>query len=341
MTAIARSFTIRFRSPGRFSVVIGAMLLCVHLTPALASRHLTLCTDWFAEAEHGGYYQAIAQGIYQQQGLDVTVKMGGPQINGIQMLLGGVCDFIIASPLQVLKDSQKGIPIVAVASSFQKDPQAIIAHEGVASLQALKGKPIYIAASSKLTWWPWLKQKFGFSDSQIRPYNFSIAPFLHDPNSAVQGYISSAPPMVERAGQVPVTFLLSDYGWPAYAGVIVTTRSIAAKEPGVVKAFIQATMEGWKSYLIDPRPANKLIQQANPKQTDLQLAYSLNVLKLRGFVTGGAAAVDGIGTMSAKRWQAMYEFMLDNHLIPKKFDYLKAYDLNFINQIHVMPIKSQ
>ena len=304
---------------------------------AQAMPKITFCTNWFAEAEHGGFYQAVATGLYKKAGLDVTIKMGGPQVNGLQLLAAGTCDFYMGYPMQDIVAASHGLPVVTVAASFQKDPQAIIAHQGVKSLGALKGKPILVAQSADTTWWPWLENTFGFTKSQQRPYTFSVAPFLHDKNLSQQGYIGSEPLMIEKGGEKPVVFLMADYGWPAYAETIDTTRGMIKKHPQWVAAFVKASVEGWKSYLADPAPGNKLIVEADSKQTPEQLAFSMKMMKKYKLVTGGAAATDGIGIMTDKRWKEMFDFMVKNKMMPADFDYRKVYDLQFIKGLKILP----
>ena len=304
---------------------------------AQAATKVTFCTNWFAEAEHGGFYQAKATGLYEKAGLDVTIKMGGPQVNGIQLLAAGQCDFYMGYPMQTIMAAYRGLPVVSVAASFQKDPQAIIAHQGVKTLADLKGKPILVSQSAATTWWPWLEKTFGFTRSQQRPYTFSVAPFLHDKSMSQQGYIGSEPFMIEKGGEKPVIFLLADYGWPAYAETIVARTSMVKDEPKVVAAFVKASMEGWKSYLADPAQGNKLIKADDEKQTPAQLAFSLKMMKDYKLVTGGDAAKMGIGTMTDARWKKMFDFMVSNKMLPASFDYKKAYDLQFIKGLDIMP----
>lgn len=313
-----------------------AAVVCGHAR-AQSLPKITFCTNWFAQAEHGGFYQALATGLYKKAGLDVTIKMGGPQVNGLQLLAGGSCDFYMGYPVQDIVAASRGVPVVSVAATFQKDPSVIIAHQGVKSLAGLKGKPILVAQYVDTTWWPWLENKFGFTKTQQRPYTFSVAPFLHDKNVSQQGYVGSEPLMIEKGGEKPEVFLLADDGWPAYAETIDTTRSMTDKHPQWVAAFVKASAEGWKSYLADPAPGNKLIVEADPKQTSEQLAFAMKMLKKYRLVTGGEAATQGIGTMTDKRWAEMFDFMVQNKMIPADFDYRKVYDLHFVKDLKVLP----
>src|SRR5438067_6648870 len=208
------------RTPGTFLAAF-LLTLCAGLVQSQAGSAETVNfgTDWKAEAEHGGFYQALATGIYQKHGLDVKLRPGGPQVNHVQLLAAGVLDFNIASNSFVpLNFVQENIPMVAIAAIFQKDPSVLIAHpsQGNDSLAALKGKPIMIGSDTRITSWQFLKQKFGYTDDQIRPYNFSVAPFLVDKKAVQQGYLSSEPYTIEKEGERPVVMLLADAGYSSY-----------------------------------------------------------------------------------------------------------------------------
>jgi NitT/TauT family transport system substrate-binding protein len=306
------------------------------LTGAARAESVSFGTDWKAEAEHGGYYQAIATGIYKKYGLDVTLRQGGPQVNHAQLLAAGVLDFNIASnSFGSLNFAQQNIPMVAVAALFQKDPSVLIAHPGVGndSLPALKGKPIMISGDTRTGSWLFLKQKFGYTDDQIRPYNFSVAPFLADPKAVQQGYLSSEPYTIEQQGVKPVVLLIADSGYTSYGSVLQTSLKLATDKPDLVQRFVNASIEGWYSYLYgDPSPGNALIKKDNPEMTDALIAYGVAKIKDYGIVDSGDSKKDGIGAMSDARWQDFYATMSKAGLYPAGMDYKKAYTLQFVDK---------
>jgi NitT/TauT family transport system substrate-binding protein len=304
---------------------------------APAQERLVFLTNWFAEAEHGGFYQALAEGLYRKHGLEVTIKMGGPQVNGLQLLLGGQADLFMGYDIQTVNAVERGLPVVTVAATFQKDPAVILAHPGVTKLDELKGRPIAISSASNTTFWPWLRARYGFTDAQIRPYSFSVQPFLADKALSQQGYVTSEPYSVEKGGVKPVVFLLADLGYPPYAETIVVRRDTLAKRRDAVKRFIEASAAGWKRYLADPAPANALIKKDNPEMEDGLLAYGLKMMREYAIVTGGDAAKLGIMTMTDARWKRTFEFMTEAGLVKKDFDYRQAYTLELVNQIRVLP----
>jgi NitT/TauT family transport system substrate-binding protein len=293
-------------------------------------------TDWKAEAEHGGYYQAIAAGIYKKYGLDVNLRQGGPQVNHAQLLAAGVLDFNLApNSFGPLNYAQQNIPMVAVAALFQKDPSVLIAHPGVGNdgFAQLTGKPIMISGDTRTGSWLFLKQKFGYTDSQIRPYNFSVAPFLADPKAVQQGYLSSEPYTIEQQGVKPVVLLIADAGYASYASVIQTSQKLAHDNPDLVQRFVNASIEGWYSYLNgDPAPGNALIKKDNPEMTDALLAYAIAKIKEYGIADSGDAKKDGIGAMTDARWHEFFDTMVKAGLYPADLDYKKAFTLQFVDK---------
>ena len=306
-------------------------------TVAKSEDKLSFLTSWYAQAEHGGFYQALAKGLYKQQGLDVTIKMGGPQVNGLQLLVAGQADFIMGYDFQALKSIEQGLPVVTVATSFQFDLQGMLTHDDVPSLAALKGKTILVATSGRSTWWPWLKTKYGYSDEQIRAYTFNLQPFFADHSLAQQAYLSSEPYQAEKAGIKSKFFLFADDGYPPYGTTIVTQQKLVSEKPEVVAKFVRASIEGWKSYLADPAAANALIKKDNPNMSDEQLAYAVAKLKEHHVLGGGDAAKLGIGVMTDERWKKTYDYMVASSLLKPEIDYKQAYTTKFVRDLKVMP----
>lgn len=313
-----------------------SFLLLLLALPVLAADTVSFGTDWRAQAEHGGFYQAQAAGIYARHGIEVTIRQGGPQVNHSQLLAAGRLDFNMSPnsflPLNFVRES---IPAVAVAAMFQKDPQVLIAHPGQGhdSLAALKGKPILIGADTRVGSWLFLKSRFGYTDDQIRTYTFSVAPFLTDKRAIQQGYLTSEPFVIEQQGLKPVVHLLADSGYSSYAAVIQTQAKTVAERPELVQRFVDASIEGWYAYLNgDPAPANALIKRDNPEMTDELLAYGRGKLKERGIVDSGDALTLGIGAMTDARWLDFFKTMSGQGLYPAELDPRKAYTLRFVNK---------
>jgi NitT/TauT family transport system substrate-binding protein len=304
---------------------------------ALADEKLVFTTNWFAEAEHGGFYQALATGIYKKYGLDVTIKMGGPQVNSMQLLAAGQSDIIMGYDIQTMNSQEQGIPAVTVGVTFQKDPQGMLTHEDVTSLDQIKTKTILIAGSAHTSYWPWLKTKYGLDDGMTRPYTFNVQPFMADKAIVQQGYVTSEPFAVEQAGGKCNFFLFADFGYPPYAETMVTLQKLVDAHPAVVGKFVKASLEGWKSYMHDPAPGNALIKKDNPAMTDDQLAYSVAKIKAFKLLDGGEAAKAGIGHMSDARFKQTFDLMVANKLLdPSKVDLKKTYTTRFMKDVKVL-----
>ena len=435
------------------SVALGLLALAVAPAAARAEDKVSFITDWTAEAEHGGFYQAVATGIYKKYGLDVTLRQGGPSMNTGQMLAAGAVDMRMgASSGNALNYVKEGVPAVVVAAIFQKEPSILMAHPGVGndSLAALKGKPIAISNATVNTWWKflaakfgyadsqirpytfnnapflvdknlvqqgyltsepyaiekeggfkpvifllsnvkenipvvavaafyqkssrvlithpgqgndtleqlkgkpillsasarngfwlWLKAKYGYTDDQIRPYNFNAAPFLADKSSAQQGLLTSEPYTIEKEGGFkPVVILLADHGYQDYNNLVMATSKLTRERPEIVQAFIEASIEGWNSYLFgDPGPGNALILKQNREMTPELIASAIALTKQYGLADSGDAAKLGIGAMSDAKWQAIFDGAVAAGLYPATLDWHKAFTTAFVNQGHGLAVK--
>ncbi|MEQ9518782.1 MAG: ABC transporter substrate-binding protein [Parvibaculum sp.] len=300
-------------------------------------RAISFVTDWKAQAEHGGFYQALANGYYADAGLDVTIRQGGPGINVPQLLASDSVDFGMGSnsfiPLNIVAANAGA---KAVMASFQKDPQVLITHprDDVKSLEDMAGKPIMVSDATISAFWVWLRSRFGFTDDQIRKYTFNLAPFLTDPTAIQQGYLSSEPYLIEKeAGFTPQVFLLADHGYPGYATFILANNKMIEAEPELVQAFVDATIKGWYSYLYgNPAPGNALIRADNPDMSEDVLAQAIVKLRTYGLADSGDALTGGIGAMTDERWQIFFDVMAANGVYKADLDWRQAYTLQFINK---------
>ena len=306
---------------------------------AQALEKFTYITNWYAQAEHGGFYQAVATGIYKKYGLDVTVKMGGPQVNIMQLMAAGQGDCVMgSSDWQMVQARDSGVPVVTVAAMFQKDPQVLIGHDDVKGFEDMKNKTILISSGAHRSYWPWLKAKYGFTDAQTRPYTFNIQPFVADNNVVQQGYFTSEPYSIQKAGVKARPYMFSDFGFPSYATTISCMEATVKDRSKAVAAFVRGSAEGWKSYLADPAPANVLIKKDNPNMSDDQLANSVKMMRESGMVTGGDATTQGIGVMTEARIKTSFDMMVAYKLIdPAKVDIAKSYNMDAIKGMKVLP----
>jgi NitT/TauT family transport system substrate-binding protein len=296
---------------------------------------IKFATDWHAQAEQGGFYQALATGEYARRGLDVTIVQGGPAVNVPQLLAAGAVDMGMGSnSFIVMNLAQERAPVKAVAAFMQKDPQVLIAHpdQGVTSLADMKGRPILLSDAATTTFWPWLKAKYGFTDAQVRKYTHNNATFLADPRAIQEGYLTSEPYTLEKEGHIkPSVFLLADAGYPGYAAMALATDRLIAANPQAVKAFVEASATGWKTYLHgDPRPGDALILKDNPDMTQDVLDQARAKMRDAGVVDGGQSGERSIGAMSDDRWTEAFKIAVDAGVYPKDMNYRRGYTLQFL-----------
>ncbi len=325
----------RRRTAGLLVGAVAAASGPVRHPRAQALDKLIYQTGWRAQPQQGGFYQAIATGLYRQSGLEVEVHHAGPQADINTLLLAGRVDFIDSNLFSALNYARENLPGLAVAAIFQKDERVLLAHPGVGndSLPALKGKPILISTAGRQSFWQWLKAKYGYTDEQARPYTFSLAPFLADRNMCMQGFVTTEPFVLRADGIDPVVFLLADHGFDNYQGLMMCSPKLVADKPDLVQRFVDATLRGWASYLGgDPAPANALIKRDNPEMTDDKIAYSIATMRRYKLVEGGDAMRLGLGAMTAERWRAFYRSMVDVGALPGGLDIDRLFTLQFINK---------
>jgi NitT/TauT family transport system substrate-binding protein len=294
-------------------------------------------TNWVAEAEHGGHYQALVDGTYRKYGLDVRIVPGGPNVNNRILLPVGKLDFFMsANTLQSFDAVEQNIPTLAVAAMFQKEPQVLLAHpdQGIERFEDLKKLTLFISQEGLASYFQWLKADFGFSEAQVKPYTSNPQPFLVDKRSAMQGYVTSEPFVIEKqAGFKPKVFLLADQGFTSYSTVIETRRDLVTKRPDLVQRFVDASIIGWMNYLYgDNRAANALIKRHNPEMTDALLAYSIASMKEYGIVDSGDAATLGVGAMTDARMRDFFDKMVRAGVVKPSLAFGKSYTLQFVNK---------
>ena len=316
-----------------------AGLLCAAAT-AQAQQPLdkvSFGTNWVAEAEHGGHYQALVDGTYKKYGLDVTIVPGGPNVNNRILLPVGKLDFFMsANTLQSFDAVEQSIPTLAVAAMFQKEPQVLIAHpdQGIDKFEDLKKLTLFISREGLASYFQWLKADFGFSEARVKPYTSNPQPFLVDKRSAMQGYVTSEPYAIEkRAGFKPKVFLLADQGFNSYSTLIETRRDLVEKKPDLVQRFVDASIIGWANYLYgDNTAANALIKKQNPEMTDELLAYSVAKMKEYGIVDSGDTRTLGIGAMTDARMKSFFDKMVRAGVVKPSLALDRSYTLQFVNK---------
>ncbi|MGZ5837496.1 MAG: ABC transporter substrate-binding protein [Xanthobacteraceae bacterium] len=317
---------------------LGALLILNAAATAQTTRDkVSFGTNWVAEAEHGGFYQAVADGTYAKYGLDVTIVSGGPQVNNRILLPVGKLDFYMsANSLQSFDAVAQNVPTIAVAAMFQKDPQVLIAHgdQKISDFADLKKLTLFVSNEGMASYFQWLRADYGFDPAKVKPYTFNPQPFLADKNSAMQGYVTSEPFAIEKAThQKPKVFLLADQGFSSYSTLIETRKDLVEKKPDLVQRFVDASIIGWYNYIYgDNKPGNDMIKKTNPEMTDELLAYSVDRMKEYGIVDSGDSLTTGIGAITDARMANFFDKMVRAGVVKASTDYRNSYSLRFVNK---------
>lgn len=319
-------------------VAFGALALsATFATQSSALEDVTFGTNWLAQAEHGGFYQSVVDGTYEACGLNVTIAPGGPQVNNRALMLAGKIEFHMGgNMLQPFSAAEQNIPVVVLASMFQKEPQVLISHpdQGFDTWESLKGAKLFLGENGFQSYYKWMIAEYGFTVEQREPYTFNAAPFLADKKSAQQGYITSEPFAIEREGGFkPNLFLLADYGFDTYSTTIEAMQATIDGKPEIVQCFIDGSILGWVNYLYgDNAAANEMIKKDNPDITDEQITFSIETMKEFGIVDSGDSETMGIGAMTDARQKSFYDKMVAAGVTPADLDISKIYTLDFINK---------
>jgi NitT/TauT family transport system substrate-binding protein len=319
-------------------VLTAGLALWAGMTPlpvfGQALDKVTFGTNWLAEGEHGGFYQALADGTYKKYGLDVTIMPGGPSKNNALLLPVGKIDFFLsADPLEGFDAVAQNIPTIEVAALFQKDPQVLIVHpdQGIDKFTDLKNLTLFVSSEGVATYYQWLKADYGFTDAQVKPYTYNVQPFLANKKSAMQGYVTSEPYTVEKAAHFkPKVFLLADEGFSGYSTLIETRKDLVAKKPDLVQRFVDASIIGWYNYIYhDNSAANALIKKQNPEMTDDLLNYSVSKMKEAGIVDSGDATTLGVGVLTDARMKSFFDEMVRAGVTKTNVAYQNSYTTQF------------
>jgi NitT/TauT family transport system substrate-binding protein len=302
---------------------------------AKAATKIRVQTNFYPEPAHGGFYQALLTGLYSKSGLDVEIRPGGPQVNGMQLLTGGEADVLMGASIAALSAVDRGVPITVIMANFQADPQVIVTRPDVQSLADLKGRKILVTTLGRASYWLWLKKKYGFTDDQVGAYTGNFQSFIADPTLALGGVVTSEPFHIRKAGAEVKYFLLAKEGYPPYGYPMMAMRPFINSNKEALATFVRASIEGWKSFHNDPTPTLSEVKKLRPDATDEWLSYAVATMKELKFLNGGDAEKGGIGIMTDARWKDLADFMISADMIKPTTDWKSAYTTEFVKDLKI------
>ncbi|MEL7338788.1 MAG: ABC transporter substrate-binding protein, partial [Planctomycetota bacterium] len=273
-------------------------------------KKIAVQLNWYAEAEHGGIFQGVADGSYKSAGLDVEIRSGGPNAPIVAEVVMGRAMFAIANADDVVLARQQEAPIVALMAVAQNHPRCVLVRDDspAQSLQDLKGMTFQAQAGRGYLSY---MEKLGLLDGvKMVPYGGSVSALSDNPNVAIQGY-SYSEPFVAKSANIPTrSLMVSDLGWNPYSSVLVTSESTIKEYPKQVAAFVGATRKAWATYLEDPENANAEILKMN-QQGMMTDALQFGAEGLRELALPDGLSADQLGMMTAERWQTLVQQMTD------------------------------
>lgn len=284
-------------------------------------------TNWYAQAEQGGQFAAHMEGFYEEAGLDMTIQAGGGGVSNTQLVAAGQVDFGMGSTDEILLARNDGIPLVAIAGIFQQSPQALMFHEGqdIESFEDLNGRDVYVSPGAGF--FEFMKAEFDLDVNEFS-YTGDSTAFMNDEEAVSQSYMTSEPFNLEKEG-IEVDWLLNgDSGYEVYGNLLFTTEQMIEEQPEVVRAYVEASIEGWNYYKDNHEEVIPFIQEYNPEMPTEQLEYSAEALQ--PLVYGYDAEEHGVGYMTEERWQTVMEILYDLDLISEELDVTEAFTTEFL-----------
>ena len=308
--------------------VLSALLLAAaSVAGAQAMPKATLVLNWFAEPEAGGFFAAVADGLYKAKGLDLTIQPGGPSVNGTSLMAAGRVQFAELDAASVLFARDQGIPAVGVFATFQTFPQGLMYHaeKPLSGFADLAGRQVAISPGAQ--YWEYILAKYKLDGKvQVINYNGQLAGWLRDPSQVTQNYVTSEPFFAEKSGAKPKSLLIADSGYNPYGNLVTVTEAYLKDNPKMVRAFIEASQEGWTRYLANPSKYDAVMIAANKDLTPEYLAFSAGAQK--PLIMTGDAVKNGLGYMSKERWDTLLGQMNGLKLFKTKLVAAQAWDMS-------------
>jgi NitT/TauT family transport system substrate-binding protein len=286
--------------------------------PNLTSAVIGL--NWVPEPEFGGIYAAQQTGAFTRNGLFMTIQPADSSI--WQQVAAGTLQFGVVSADEVIIARSQGADVVAIFTTFQTNPQGIMAHasRGLKDVSEVF-KSGTLACEPGLAYVKFIEKKYGVSGDNVVPYQGGITTFLNDKNYAQQCFVFSEPLLAKKQGSDPQTFLIADAGYNPYTGVIITSGDYLKTHADIVKKVTDSLREGWRAYLDDPKPANDAMHLINPNM-DLE-TFAADAQAQESLIENADTKANGLGTMTLDRWKQLCDQLVDLKIVtsaPKPAD---------------------
>jgi NitT/TauT family transport system substrate-binding protein len=307
------------------------ILAALLLSFSLAQEKVSMILNWFPETGHAGFYAALQDGIYAEKGLEVEIQPGGPDVIGSTLLATGRVQFAMLGATEVLLAREQGIPLVAIFGTFQNNPQGFMYHAAnpISSFEELEGRTLAISPGA--AYWDFIEKKYNLEGKvQVVNYSGGLADWARDPMAITQNYVTAEPYSAEKEGLPNGSLLIADSGYNPYADIIVTTEEFLASNPETVRAFVEASQEGYEAFFADPGKYVATLEAANSENTEDVVLWGAEQIKK--LIDTGDATTMGIGIMTLERWQTVYDQLKELGILQAdtELDMTQAFNASFV-----------
>lgn len=295
---------------------LGLMILGQSLF-AKPLEHVSLQLKWEHQFQFAGYYAAKEKGFYDQAGLDVSIREGKPGIDPIETVIQGDADFGVGTSELVLHSAQ-GIPVVVLGVIFQHSPLNLmtLAESEIDNIHKLAGKNLMVEPSSAELIAYLRCEGMSENDFTISEHSFNTQDLLFGRVAAMSVYITDEPYELETAGVNYNLFTPRMCGIDFYGDNFFTMKTTLAHSPKVVKAFRNASIEGWKYAMNNVEEMIQIIHERySTRHSKDHLRYEARMMKELM-----QPELIEPGYMNAGRWAHIAETYDKLGLLPEKFD---------------------
>jgi len=286
-----------------------ALLGILLYSSSLFAEPINIHLKWYHKFQFAGYYAALKQGFFDEEGLEVTLIEGGPQNNHLHQLINNTSQYAVLGS-ESINSLALGSPVIIVASIFQHAPEVLMTREedGIDDIKQLKGKTLMLADAALAGQIDAMLSKNGMPASSYTkfPYDGDVTKLMDKSVFAMYGYISNEPYQLAQRGQKVDIFSPQDYGIDFYGDSLATTQSELNNNPERVASVRRAVIRGWNYAIEHPDEIIKqilLLNSVNPTPYNLahqryEAKKTIELIDKKNFP---------IGYSSPDRWAAMFD----------------------------------
>jgi ABC-type nitrate/sulfonate/bicarbonate transport system substrate-binding protein len=268
---------------------------------------VSLRLPWIINAQFAGPYVALDKGFFEEEGLQVTINPGGPDVNSITLVAAGTDTFGLHDMGSLLLARAQEVPLVAAATFFQKHPGGVmaLADSGITSIQDFAGKTVGFQEGG-----PWMLTKAMMEKNGVDPdsltqvsVGFDLTPLYNGDVDLFTVYATNEPLIAEAAGYPTTVFLPYDFGVETSSEALFTTDEYLENNPDVVCSMVRAIRRGWEYAVDNADEAVDIVLEYGGEELNRDTEMGQFQAQLAHLLTPDSEQ-HGLGYMTEARWQA-------------------------------------